>query len=68
MRLVLVPAYDDARAGLAKQEFDLAFIHPAHVALAEVKADRYHALAWTSGFTEYTRLAAGRRPTRRSSR
>ena len=53
VRLVLVPAYDDARAGLAKQEFDLAFIHPAHVALAEVKAGRYQTLAWTSGYTDY---------------
>jgi ABC-type nitrate/sulfonate/bicarbonate transport system substrate-binding protein len=42
------------RAGLAKQEYDLAFIHPAHVALAEVKAGRYKAIAWTVGFTEYT--------------
>jgi ABC-type phosphate/phosphonate transport system substrate-binding protein len=54
VRLVLVPAYDDARAGLAKQEFDVAFIHPAHVALAEVKARRYVSIAWTSGYTEYT--------------
>ena len=41
VRIVLVPGYDDARAGLAKQEFDLAYVHPAHVALAEVKAGRY---------------------------
>ena len=54
VRIVLVPAYDDVRAGLAKQEYDLAFIHPAHVALAEVKAGRYTAIAWTSGYTEYT--------------
>ena len=54
VKVVLVPAYDDARAGLAKQEFDIAFIHPAHVSLAEVKAGRYRTVAWTSGFTEYT--------------
>jgi len=54
VRIVLVPAYDDARAGLGKQEFDLAFVHPAHVALAEVKAGRYRTVAWTQGFTEYT--------------
>ena len=54
VRVVLVPKYDDVRAGLAKQEFDLAYIHPAHVALAEVKAGRYKTLAWTAGFTEYT--------------
>jgi len=54
VRVVLVPAYDDARAGLAKQEFDIAFVHPAHVALAEVKAGRYRSVAWTSSFTDYT--------------
>jgi ABC-type phosphate/phosphonate transport system substrate-binding protein len=53
VRLVLVPSYDDVRAGLAKQEYDIAYIHPAHVALAEVKAGRYQAVAWTSGYTEY---------------
>ena len=54
VRLVVVPAYDDLRAGLLNQEYDVAFVHPAHVAMAEVKADRYKALAWTSGYTEYT--------------
>ena len=54
VRVVLVPAYDDARAGLGKQEFDFAFVHPAHVALAEVKANRYRTVVYTAGFTEYT--------------
>jgi ABC-type phosphate/phosphonate transport system substrate-binding protein len=54
VRIVVVPAYDDARAGLAKQEFDVAFIHPAHISMAEVKSGRYKAVAWTTGFTEYT--------------
>ena len=54
VRVVLVPAYDDARAGLARQQYELAFIHPAHVAMAEIKAGRYRSVAWTSGFTEYT--------------
>jgi ABC-type phosphate/phosphonate transport system substrate-binding protein len=54
IRMVVVPAYNDLRAGLASQEYDLAFIHPAHVAMAEIKAGRYHSIAWTSGFTEYT--------------
>ena len=54
VKLVLVPAYDDARAGLRRQEYDVAFIHPAHVAMAEIKAGRYHSVAWTSGYTEYT--------------
>jgi phosphonate transport system substrate-binding protein len=54
VRVVLVPAYDDLRAGLAKQEYDVAFVHPAHVAMAAIKAGRYAAIAWTSGYTEYT--------------
>ena len=52
VRLVLVPDYDDLRAGLARQEFDLAFIHPAHVAMAEIKVGRYRSVAWTSGYTD----------------
>lgn len=52
-RIVLVPAYNDLRAGLAKQEYDIAFVHPAHVSMAEIKAGRYKAVAWTAGFTEY---------------
>jgi ABC-type phosphate/phosphonate transport system substrate-binding protein len=54
VRTVLVPSYDDARAGLKAQEFDVAFLHPAHVPMAEIKAGRYKAIAWTQGFTEYT--------------
>jgi ABC-type phosphate/phosphonate transport system substrate-binding protein len=54
VRIVLVPAYDDARAGLAKQEYDVAFVHPAQVSFTEIKAGRYKAAAWTTGFTEYT--------------
>jgi ABC-type phosphate/phosphonate transport system substrate-binding protein len=54
VRMILVPAYDDVRAGLARQEYDVAFIHPAHVAMAEIKAGRYHSVAWTAGYTEYT--------------
>jgi ABC-type phosphate/phosphonate transport system substrate-binding protein len=54
VRLQLVPAYDDMRAGLAKQDFDVVFIHPAHVAMAEIKTGRYHSVAWTAGYTEYT--------------
>lgn len=53
VKLVLVPAYDDVRAGLAKQEYDVSFIHPAHVSMAEIKAGRYQSVAWTTGFTEY---------------
>ncbi len=54
VRLVLVPAYNDLRVGLASQEYDVAFIHPAHVAMAEIKTGRYQSVAWTAGYTEYT--------------
>ena len=54
VRTVLVPAYNDLRAGLKTQEFDVAFVHPAHVSMAEIKAGRYKAIAWTQGYTEYT--------------
>ena len=54
VKTVLVPAYNDLRAGLANQEYDLAYVHPAHVSMAEIKAGRYKAVAWTTGFTEYT--------------
>jgi phosphonate transport system substrate-binding protein len=54
VRTVVVPAYDDLRAGLAAQQFDVAFVHPAHVALAEIKTGRYRSIAWTTGFTDYT--------------
>ncbi len=54
VRMVLVPAYDDVRAGMAKQEYDVAFIHPAHVSMQFIKAGRYKSVAWTTGFTEYT--------------
>jgi ABC-type phosphate/phosphonate transport system substrate-binding protein len=54
VRIAIVPAYNDVRAGLAKQEYDFVFIHPAHVAMTEIKAGRYKSIAWTSGFTDYT--------------
>ncbi len=54
VRTVIVPAYDDLRAGLAKQEYDIAFVHPAHVSMAEIRKGRYKSLVWTTGYTEYT--------------
>ncbi len=53
VRTVVVAAYDDVRAGLARQEYDLAFVHPAHVALAAVKSGKYKSVAWTAGYTDY---------------
>jgi phosphonate transport system substrate-binding protein len=54
VRMVIVSAYADAREGLEKQEFDLAFIHPAHVALGAIKSGKYKSIAWTTGYTDYS--------------
>jgi ABC-type phosphate/phosphonate transport system substrate-binding protein len=54
VHVVVVSAYNEAREGLDKQEYDLAFIHPAHVALAAIKSGKYHSVAWTTGFTDYS--------------
>lgn len=49
----VISSYDGMRAALAAQEVDVAFIHPAHVALAAVKAGTYRSAAWTAGYTDY---------------
>ncbi len=54
VRLQIASAYDEARAGLDKQEFDLAFIHPAQIALAAIKSGKYKSIAWTTGYTDYS--------------
>jgi ABC-type phosphate/phosphonate transport system substrate-binding protein len=59
VRIVLVPSYNDTRAGLKAQQYDLAFIHPAHVALEAIRSGQYKAVAWTQGYTEYTAQVLG---------
>ena len=54
VRVVVVSSYNEVREGLDKQEFDLSFIHPAHIALAAIKSGKYRSVAWTTGFTDYT--------------
>jgi phosphonate transport system substrate-binding protein len=54
VRIVIVSPYNDVRAGLERQEYDLAFIHPAHVSLAAVKSGKYKTVAWTAGYTDYS--------------
>ena len=53
VHIVIVSAYNDVRAGLERQEYDLAFIHPAHVSLAAIKSGKYRSVAWTVGYTDY---------------
>lgn len=59
VRILLVPSYADERIGLQAQQYDIAFIHPAHVALEAIKAGKYKAVAWTAGYTEYTATVLG---------
>jgi phosphonate transport system substrate-binding protein len=54
VRVVVVSSYNEVREGLDKQEYDLSFIHPAHVALAAIKSGKYHSVAWTTGYTDYS--------------
>jgi phosphonate transport system substrate-binding protein len=49
----ILSSYNAMRDALAKQEVDVAFIHPTHVALAAIKSGKYRHAAWTAGFTEY---------------
>jgi phosphonate transport system substrate-binding protein len=51
--LRILSSYDNMREALKQQQIDLAFIHPAHVALEATKTGRYKAIAWTAGYTEY---------------
>lgn len=45
--------YNAARSALKAQEIDLAFVHPAHVALQATMTGSYSDIAWTAGYTEY---------------
>ena len=54
VHVVVVSGYNDVREGLARQEYDLAFIHPAHVSLAAIKSGKYESVAWTAGYTDYS--------------
>lgn len=54
VKMVIVSAYAEEREGLEKQEYDLAFIHPAQIALGAVKSGKYRSVAWTTGYTDYS--------------
>jgi phosphonate transport system substrate-binding protein len=53
VHMVVVSGYQDLRDGLSRQEYDLAFVHPAHVSLGAIKDQKYHSVAWTVGYTDY---------------
>lgn len=49
----VISTYNALREATAKKEVDIAFVHPAHVALEAVKGGQYSVAAWTKGFTDY---------------
>jgi phosphonate transport system substrate-binding protein len=49
----VISRYEELREVLKAQQVDIAYVHPAHVAMESVKAGGYRTAAWTTGFTEY---------------
>ena len=49
----IISSYNGLREALKQGQLDIAFIHPAHVALEAIKAGDYKSAAWTTGFTDY---------------
>jgi len=48
-----VDDYQRLRKGLDNEEYDLAFVHPAHHAMISERDKKYKLVALTKGFTEY---------------
>jgi len=46
--------YPTLRRGLAAKEYDLAYVHPAHLSIVAIRDSGYRLLAVTKGFTAYT--------------
>jgi phosphonate transport system substrate-binding protein len=53
VRVVPVDQYPVLRKGLDEQQYDLAFVHPAHHSLMSLRDGKYRLVALTKGFTEY---------------
>ncbi len=51
--IVTVSDYKAIAEGLSAARYDLAYIHPAHVALKGLAVDGYKLVALTKGFTDY---------------
>lgn len=51
--ILAVSDYKVLAEGLATARYDLAYVHPAHVALKGLAVDGYKLVALTKGFTEY---------------
>jgi ABC-type phosphate/phosphonate transport system substrate-binding protein len=53
VKVVQVDKYDKLEKGLADESYDMAFIHPAHVALRAVKGGAYQGICTAKGYTNY---------------
>ena len=49
-----VADYPTLRKGLAGREYDLAFVHPAHLSVLAIRDSGYHLLGVTKGYQSYT--------------
>jgi len=53
VKVQVISSYNNLREALKSGQIDLAFIHPAHVAMEAIKNGSYRTVGWTAGFTEY---------------
>jgi phosphonate transport system substrate-binding protein len=53
VRIQPVDQYPVLRKGLDEQQYDLAFVHPAHHSLISMRDGKYQLVVLTKGFTEY---------------
>lgn len=53
VKILPVDRYTVLRKGLDEQQYDLAFIHPAHHSLISLRDKKYRLVVLTKGFTEY---------------
>jgi ABC-type phosphate/phosphonate transport system substrate-binding protein len=53
VKIVPVDQYPVLRKGLDEQQYDLAFVHPAHHSLLSLRDGKYHLVALTKGYTDY---------------
>src|SRR6267378_3531181 len=51
--VVPVDQYPALRKGLDEQQYDLAFVHPAHHSLVSLRDGKYQLVVLTKGYTDY---------------
>jgi phosphonate transport system substrate-binding protein len=53
VKVLPVDQYPVLRKGLDEQQYDLAFVHPAHHSLISLRDGKYRLVALTKGYTDY---------------